>query len=130
MRNKKKGGVSSFKRKEKDIELEILLWLNRQPGCFAWKNKSMGTFNAARGVYLKSHHRFSEKGTSDILGIYQGHMLCIEVKSQTGRLLPHQAEFLWKMDKLGAIAFMARSLEDVKGQLLSQFLRQFERHAL
>jgi penicillin-binding protein-related factor A (putative recombinase) len=105
-------------RKEKDIEQEILLWLNYQKGCFAWKNKSMGTFNAKRGVYLKPTHRFSEKGSSDILGIWQGYMLCIEVKSEKGRLMPHQAVFLDRMHELGAIAFVARSLEDVKAHLI------------
>lgn len=111
---------------EKQIELEILTWLNFQPGCFAWKNKSMGTFNAKRGVYLKSTHRFSEKGTSDILGIYRGHMLCIEVKSAKGRLMPHQAEFLERMDRLGAIAFVARSVDDVKAMLIEATILKFE----
>jgi penicillin-binding protein-related factor A (putative recombinase) len=130
MKRRGQGGaipkVKLPKRLEKDIELEILLWLNRQPGCFAWKNKSMGTFNAKRGVYLRSHHRFNEKGTSDILGIYRGYMLCIEVKSATGRLQPHQAQFLEKMHDMGAIAFMARSLDDVKGQLLQNLVERIE----
>jgi penicillin-binding protein-related factor A (putative recombinase) len=105
-------------RKEKDIELEVLLWLNSQRGCFAWKNKSMGTFNAKRGVYLRPTHRFSEKGSSDILGIWQGYMLCIEVKSQRGKLMPHQELFLDRINELGAIAFVARSLDDVKAHLI------------
>lgn len=131
MRFSRKGATRvrapKFKRKEKDIELEILTWLNLQPGCFAWKNKSMGTFNAKRGVYLRPTHRFSEKGTSDILGIWKGVMLCIEVKSATGRLMPHQSEFLERMDSLGAIAFMARSLEDVKAQLLEREILEAEK---
>jgi hypothetical protein len=111
-------------RKEKDIEQEILLWLNYQRGCFAWKNKSMGTFNAKRGIYLRPTHRFSEKGSSDILGVWQGYMLCIEVKSAKGRLMPHQEVFLDRMNELGAIAFVARSLEDVKAYLIEgQILR-------
>lgn len=119
----KKAGIS-FERKEKDIELEILIFLNSLPGCFAWKNKSMGTFNSARGTYLKNHHRFSEKGTSDILGIYRGYMICVEVKSRKGRLLPHQAIFLDKMTDHGAIAFVARSIDDVKAHLLDHVVRE------
>lgn len=114
-----------FERKEKDIELEILIYLNSQPGCFAWKNKSMGTFNAARGVYLRNHHRFSEKGTSDIIGIFQGYMLCVEVKSRNGRLQPHQAQFLDRMSEMGAIAFVARSVDDVRAHLLDHRLKKF-----
>lgn len=105
-------------RKEKDIEAEILLWLNYQPGCKAWKNKSMGTFNAKRGVFLRPHGRFTERGSSDILGVWRGYMLCVEVKGRRGFLAPHQAEFLDTMSRLGAIAFVARSLDDVKAHLL------------
>jgi hypothetical protein len=99
--------------KEKDIEKLILEWLNLQPGCRAWKNKSMGTYDPVRGVYRANQSRFSEKGSSDILGIYAGKMLCIEVKSRRGTLRPEQKEFLDTMRKLGAITILARSLDDV-----------------
>lgn len=56
---------------------------------------------------------FNEKGTSDILGIWKGKMLCIEVKSAKGKLRPEQVTFLGDMSRLGAIAFVARSLDDV-----------------
>lgn len=82
------------------------------PDCLAWKNENVGVFDAAKGIYRRlSPHRM--KGISDILGIYRGRMLCIEVKSATGRLSPEQKDFLERMDALGAIAFMARSLEEV-----------------
>lgn len=99
--------------KERDIEKLILDWLNAQPGCKAWKNKSMGTFDPTRGIYRANHSKYSEKGTSDILGIWRGKMLCIEVKSRRGVLRPEQKEFLRVMGELGAIAILARSLEDV-----------------
>ena len=105
--------------KEKDIERLILEWLNVQPGCKAWKNKSMGTYDPVRGVYRANQSRFSEKGSSDILGIWGGRMLCIEVKSRRGTLRPEQKEFLDIMGKLGAITILARSLEDVLGALVA-----------
>jgi penicillin-binding protein-related factor A (putative recombinase) len=73
----------------------------------------MGTFDPVRKIYRKSNSAFTEKGTSDILGIWQGKMLCIEVKSATGRLRPEQREFLQSMQALGAICMLARSLHDV-----------------
>ena len=121
----RRGSKSEAMKPERQIELEILFWLNSQPGCRAWKNKSQGTFDPRRGVFRKSAHRFSEKGTSDILGIYRGHMICIEVKSAKGRVMPHQAEFIENMAELGAIAFIARSLDDVRGILLSQTIARF-----
>lgn len=73
----------------------------------------MGTFDPIKGIYRRSAGAFTEKGTSDIIGIWRGKMLCIEVKSATGRLRPEQKLFLEAMSSLGAIAFVARSLQDV-----------------
>jgi hypothetical protein len=111
--------IGSRDLKEKDIEKLILEWLNLQPGCRAWKNKSMGTYDAVRGCYRANHSKFSEKGSSDILGIWQGKMLCIEVKSRRGTLRPEQKEFLETMNRLGAITLVARSLDDVCSALVS-----------
>lgn len=105
--------LSELAPKEKEIERCILEWLNAQPGCKAWKNKSTGTYDPVRKCFRQNHSRWSEKGTSDILGIWAGKMLCIEVKSKRGTLRPEQKEFLTRMSELGAIAFVARSLDDV-----------------
>jgi hypothetical protein len=86
------------------------------PNCLAWKNENVGVYDASKGVYRRlSRHRM--KGISDILGIYYGRMLCIEVKTETGRVSPEQKHFLEEMAKLGAIAFVARSLDDVLERL-------------
>lgn len=97
---------------EKEIEKEVLTWLNLQYGCKAWKNKSMGTFDPAKGVYRTQGGAFSEKGSSDILGIYRGRFLALEVKSRRGTLRPEQKLFLDEMRRLGAIAGVVRSLQD------------------
>jgi penicillin-binding protein-related factor A (putative recombinase) len=73
----------------------------------------MGTFDPRKGIYRRVAGQFNEKGTSDILGIWKGKMLCIEVKSATGKLRPEQREFLRAMHELGAICMVARSLQDV-----------------
>ena len=100
-------------RLERDIEKEILLWLNLQQKCKAWKNKSTGTYDPVRRCFRKNSGPFTEKGSADILGIFHGRMLCIEVKSAKGRLRPEQMEFLQSMADLGAICLVARSLHDV-----------------
>lgn len=98
---------------EREIERSILGWLNYQPKTKAWKNKSTGTYDPVRKCFRRSNDPFSQKGTSDILGIWAGKMLCIEVKSAKGRLSPEQKQFLSEMANLGAICLVARSLEDV-----------------
>ena len=79
----------------------------------------MGTYDPVRGCYRANHSKFSEKGSSDILGIWGGRMLCIEVKTKRGTLRPEQKEFLEVMGKLGAITLLARSLDDVVASLVS-----------
>jgi penicillin-binding protein-related factor A (putative recombinase) len=98
---------------EREIEQAILTWLNYQPKCKAWKNKSQGTYDPYKKVFRKPSSKFTEKGTSDILGIWNGKMLCIEVKSAKGRLSPEQKSFLQEMANLGAICLVARSLDAV-----------------
>jgi hypothetical protein len=93
---------------EKQIEAEILFELNRLPGCFAWKNHSVGIFDPKRKAFRRLGGN-SIRGVSDILGIYRGRMLCLEVKSATGKLRPEQKLFLDRMAKLGAITGVVRA---------------------
>lgn len=67
-------------------------------GVFHWKNWGgpMGT-----------------SGIPDILGIWQGKMLGIEVKRPGGIVAEHQKAFLAKINAEGGIAFVARSVDDV-----------------
>jgi len=53
------------------------------------------------------------KGVADILGIYQGRFLAIEVKRRLGKLSPEQAKFLDRINHEGGIALCARSVDDV-----------------
>jgi hypothetical protein len=93
-------------------------------GYFVWQNKSTGTFDPYRKYFLKvgySHGRI--KGVPDILGVLpDGRLLAIEIKTGTGKLSPEQREFIRKAEIRGAIAFMARSLEDV--------VKTFSKHLL
>jgi len=58
------------------------------------------------------------KGVSDILGVLpDGRMLAIEVKSAGGRLTPEQKTFLLQAGNLGAVAFSARSIDEVVDRL-------------
>ncbi len=57
-----------------------------------------------------------EKGVSDIIGILpdgSGRMFACEVKTERGRVTPHQARFIDRVNAAGGIGFVARSIEDV-----------------
>lgn len=101
---------------EKTIENHILIYLKSR-GIFAWKNQSVGVFDPVKKIYRKSKNPFHLNGTSDIIGIYKGKMLAIEVKSNRGVVSEEQKEFINNINKLGGIAFIARSLDDVVEKL-------------
>jgi hypothetical protein len=101
---------------EKVIETQILHFLNTLPECYAWKNHTTGIFDPTRGIFRRLGG-YSVRGVSDILGIYRGKMICLEVKSEKGRVRPEQKEFLDRMTQLGAIAGVVRGLPEVRSLL-------------
>jgi len=107
---------------EKEIEKAILEYLNTLPETKAWKNQSVGVYDPKKKVYRLNKGAFTARGSSDILGICQGVMLCIEVKTAKGRLSEAQEKFLDDMANLGALAFVARSVDDVRKTLLEVHL--------
>ena len=86
------------------------------PTCKAWTNQSQGVYDVKAGGFRRMG-RWHNKGVADIIGIYRGRMLCIEVKSAKGKLSPHQDVWLKQMHALGAIAFVARSVAEVAKEL-------------
>jgi len=90
--------------KESDIQKKILDYLR--------KNKL--------GYYAKFHNGpYGARGVSDIVGTHRGIAVFIEVKSEKGRLTKLQEKFLREVREEGAVAGVARSVEDAKG-LISQ----------
>ena len=82
---------------EKDITREIRAYLKIR-GIFHWKVfQTLG----------------STPGCPDILGIYKGKMLGIEVKTKNGKLTERQERFIEWINLEGGLAFVARSVEDV-----------------
>lgn len=95
---------------EKDIQKQILMLLRKHPKV-AWVARfNSGTFMDG-DRYIMSN---SQRGMSDILGMLKGgRLLAIECKSRTGRIQPHQQEFLDLINAGGGLAFVARSVDDV-----------------
>lgn len=107
------------KLKEHDRESLVLDWLNKN-GIFAWKAKTMGTWDAEKGIYRKLG-KFSLRGVSDILGVIEGGLfLAIEMKTPEGKLSIEQKAFLNKINRMGGKAFVARNISDVINNLNSK----------
>lgn len=118
---------------EKQIENQILTYLANKR-IFAWKNQSVGIYDPRKGAFRKKPANHIN-GVSDILGLADSRMLCIEVKKpyiskktmtikyRTQEELEKlasddQVRFINKIKSLGGIAFYADSVDIVEDQLL------------
>jgi hypothetical protein len=102
---------------ERAIRNLIWEWFAYQKNCMVWVNASRGAFSTQKGTFMVMRAKGERKGVPDLLGVWQGKPLAIEVKSQTGKLTTEQLEFLSEFRANGGIGFMARSLDDVKRNL-------------
>lgn len=60
----------------------------------------------------------SMKGFPDIAGVVNGRMFAIEVKTPTGRMSEAQRDWQQKLESNGVVYLIAKSVEDVKKNLL------------
>lgn len=111
-----------MKLTEKQIETDILKWLNFQKGVFAFKINTTGIYDPTRNVFRTITNPFIHKGCSDILGIARHQMIAIEVKTPEAleklqrKPTPHylrQLAFLQEIRKQGGVTLVASSLGTV-----------------
>lgn len=101
---------------EKQIEQMILKYLTAR-GIFCWKVDSVGYFDQKLKIWRKPSNPFRILGVPDINGIYKGAPFYIEVKTKTGVASKEQKAFIMRAQAEGAIAFIARSVEDVQNYM-------------
>lgn len=97
---------------EKQIQNDILEYLNSLPHCKAWQTQSGAIYDPTRKAFRKPP-KWAPVGVADIIGIWHGHFLAIEVKRPGGRISEHQRQWLSEMVEQGAIAMVAFRLSDV-----------------
>jgi len=93
---------------EKILEQSILHYLNLQPGWFAFKYYSVGIFDP--GGFYRKKSRFAPNGISDIIGLYNGRFIAIEVKIKGNKPTEQQQAFINKVNKTGGAATWVDSL--------------------
>jgi len=101
---------------EKQIETQILTWLNYQPGIMAFKVNTVGIYDPRRGIFRRILNPFIHKGTSDIIGLCNGTFFCIEVKTKTRlrEVTDEQVRFIEQVKGRGGFGMVATSLAQVE----------------
>lgn len=98
---------------EAEIKRLIADWLSLQPGCMIWYNQNNGV------IGRRNSSKYARNGVPDIMGIWHGIPLGIEIKKPNGIVSEEQKAFLAEFNEHGGIGLVARSLEELKGQLSS-----------
>lgn len=88
---------------------QILKFLFDQ-GVFAWRASSTGIYDKKLGVYRTA----PKKGVSDILAVYKGRLIAIEIKIGKDRLSPEQEGFLKNVERAGGLWFVAKEFKEFK----------------
>jgi len=102
---------------EKKIENAILTYLSFLPDCFAWKNNTTGIYDPTTGKWRKTKNRFAINGVADILGVYKGRALAIEVKAPGKKATKDQVDFLDTFSKNGGLCGVATSVDETRNIL-------------
>ena len=92
--------------------VDYLQMLENMGKVYFFRNNSFaGTFKRANGSngYVKNN----KPGMPDIICLYQGKYVGIEVKSSKGKQTPEQKKAQEDIERLGGIYLLVRSLEEV-----------------
>lgn len=99
---------------EQRIKNEILSYLCSINGGFFYPIDSTGIYDPVKKTFRKKNSIFHVRGVSDILGLLRGRAIAIEVKSKVGIVSDYQKRFIERFNEAGGLAFVARSIADVK----------------
>lgn len=93
---------------ESTIQRRIVAYLEKRPDVFLWRH---GTGAARFGDRRVS---FGLVGSADLIGLQRGgRFVAIEVKTAVGRQSEHQAKYQRRIEALGGLYVLARSVDDV-----------------
>lgn len=125
---KKKKVLAPIGKGEHDIQTAILNALELVPGGYFWRQNSgvaRNTYTNKDGEVKERFWRAGMKGISDILGVYRGYFVAIEVKAKGEKARPEQEEFIRNIRESGGIAFVCDN-DDHAIPMLYQYFQYLE----
>lgn len=107
------------KHSENEVEIAACHYFKSKK-LFLWKQPQSGYYDAARKCFRKQTSIFARNGIPDILMVYKGHFIGVEMKSSTGTQSSEQKLFESDLRSFGGgLYFVCRSLEDAKNIYLA-----------
>ena len=106
--------------KEQDILNGILDYLKLRKAVVAHV-RSTGTIIRVNNKTFFGRNKYNQPGIADIIGVYNGKPIAIEVKSPVGKVSPQQTAWLSQWSDSGGFYCVARSIDHV-----DQFINQLE----
>jgi hypothetical protein len=91
------------------ITRNVLRLANFQPGCVAYRVNNVGVWDQAKGIHRKGN---TEKGLPDVIMIFRGRFIAIEVKAGRDKLSDDQKKRQFEIERAGGIYFECRSTDD------------------
>lgn len=76
-------------------------------GGYAWRASSTGVYDQKAGAYRTA----AKKGVSDVLALFKGKFIAIEIKIGKDRLSLEQEGFMRNIQHAGGEAFVAKDFE-------------------
>lgn len=102
---------------EGGIRNAIMSWLKFHHA-FCFIHDSVGIYDPVRQRFRIRHGAHRSVGIPDIIGIWKGKFLAIEVKAPKKYPTQDQKRMIQTINTEGGLAFVARSIQDVEDQLL------------
>ena len=94
-----------MKDEEKNLQEAILDYLGVDKRGYFWRNNTgIATFGERKVAYGK-------KGSADIIGMYKGQFIGIEVKSKRGKQSEDQKTFQYWVTVAGGVYYLANDID-------------------
>lgn len=101
---------------ESQLQDAIRLELGRDPDLVLWRN-NVGMAWMRNGAPVR--FGVGGSGAADLVGLYRGRFVALEIKTSVGRLSPEQKTFRQLVERKGGIYVVLRSVDEARAWLSS-----------
>lgn len=102
------------KKLEKDIQREVCEWLDKN-GYMFWRSNNIPVYGMNNGgkMTFRKLPKYTPRGIPDIMVVFEGRFIGIEVKRSGAKLRPEQITFKEKMEANGGYYAVVTSVEEL-----------------